>query len=139
MVDLSGLKRLTKELAEEVEYDEKGPALRFIELILDNIHSMAGILDKDCNVVFINKSAIDYCKMNNIDFTDKGICPMKLSKEYCKNCPVKDTIKSRTVESVKYISPVTGRCISYTCIPLIFNGVSGVIALINGKLKDAYK
>ena len=133
MTNLDNLKRLTKELAEEVEYQEHGIAFKFIKLILDSIKSPAFIITREYDTVYLNPTAIKMAKKYGIS-TELGVkCYNVLfhKDEPCKECPVTRALKTRRVENTEWKSPLTGKKYMVTDIPLLFNGVAGVIEILN--------
>ena len=131
MVNLDGLKRLTQELANEIKCEETGPALEFCKLILSSIKSPSVIINKDFKVVYLNDVAIKLGLKYGIDTTLGTKCykaRYNLDKP-CKDCPlVKET---REIQNIKWKSPHSGITYMITTIPLLYNGVSGVIKIFN--------
>ena len=51
----------------------------------------------------------------------------------CKNCPINKSLKTREVSTIPYKSDITGIEYRMLCIPLVFDGVSGVLAILSDK------
>jgi len=64
---INNLKRLTKELAEEIKYDEIGPLFKFCKLICDNLKTMVLIIDLKSVIKYMNPSCEKYLKEYNIN------------------------------------------------------------------------
>ena len=133
MANLDGLKRLTKELAEEIHYEEKGRVFKLMRLIFDNIESYVTIMNSDCGILYINPSAYSSFKENfNIDIHEGTNCKEIInlfSQDYCKNCIAKMCMSQKKVLNEIFESKKTGKKYWRTCIPLAYNGVSGVIEI----------
>jgi len=134
--NLNKLNRLTKELAEEIKYEETGPALKFCKLILGSIKSPAFIIDKDYNLIYGNPEAERLGKKYNV-FTKSGIGKKCYEVQYpgqggpCKDCPAIKAIKTKKVENTEWKSKNSKITYMVTDIPLVYNGVSGVIEILN--------
>ena len=129
MVELGPLKRLTKELAEEIEYDEIGPIFKLFKLLFDNINTLTVIIDKDNIIKYMNPVLTKYLEENNLDgcIGDnwyKTIWKMGLEPD---EHPARIALEQRKVVHKNFSSPMTGRKFIVTAIPLIYNGVSGTI------------
>ena len=139
MANLTPLRRLTKELAEEIEYEEHGKAWKFITLILNSVNSPAAIIDSDHKLLFINKETIKRHK--NIGFeieneVGKSVRKTRFCKPLamdCSKCPVQLAMDTREVHTIDYKSDITGINYKMLCIPLVFDGVSGVLAILSDK------
>ena len=139
MANLTPLRRLTKELAEEVEYDEHGKVWKLITFILDNVNSPAAIIDKDHILLFQNKSCKERFKKVGFDgekYIGKSIRDSEFCKPIamdCSKCPVQLAMDTKEVHTIDYKSFVTGITYKMICIPLVFDGVSGVLAILSDK------
>ena len=133
MANLDGLKRLTKELAEEIEYHEEGPSFKFIKLILDSVKSPVVIISNDFKTIYLNPLAIAMGEKYGIDTSLYVHCYEAVMgiNSPCKGCPAKRALKSKQIENTEWISPVSGIKYMVTDIPLIYDGVSGVIEILN--------
>ena len=139
MVNLSSLKRLTKQLAEEIEYDEHGTAWKFITLILDSVNSPSAIIGADHKLLFINNETIK--RHNKIGFDienelGKSVRKTRFCKPLgmdCSKCPVQNSMKTKEVYTIDYKSDITGILYRMICIPLVFDGVSGVLVILSDK------
>lgn len=132
IVDLDNLQRLTHELAEEIHKKENGYMFEFIKLLFNNIESFVSVLDDKCNILYINPSAIEFAKEHiNLDVKIGDNCLLwSHNIENCKNCIVKNCMYQKKVLNEIMISPNTGIKYWRTCIPLVYNGVSGVIEIV---------
>jgi hypothetical protein len=134
MVDLDKLREITEELANEIHDEERGKIWDLVTLIFDNVDSPVCIFDNECNILYLNprtiiglgrvgqdgnewigKNAKDTDGCNNLD---------------CDTCKIKKVLCSRKVETVTYCSPYSDEKFNMVCIPLIYNGTSGVITIL---------
>jgi hypothetical protein len=132
MVNLDGLKQITQELAEEIHQEQHGKAFEFVKLLFDHIESFVVLIDNNCNFIYINPAVIKYSKEKlNMDIKQGDGCQI-WSKGYfnCENCIVKTCINQRRVLSESLTSPHTNIKYWRTCIPLAYDGVSGVIEIV---------
>lgn len=133
MVNLDGLKRLTQELAEEVKYDEKGPLFKLVTLILNNIKSFAAILDDEKRLIWANKMSVKRANKFGIDLVNsygKKCEKFEICSGKCKKCPIAKVIKQRKILTNDFKAKLSGKSFTMICIPLLYNGVSGVIVLM---------
>jgi len=139
MVELNSLKRLTMELAEEIEYDEHGKVWKFITLILDSVNSPAAIIGADHTLLYINKETIKRHAIQGFDIEDElgktvrktRFCrPLEMD---CSKCPIMKSMETKEVYTIDYKSDITGILYKMICIPLVFDGVSGVLAILSDK------
>ena len=133
MVELNDLKRLTKELAEEIEYSEDGPALDWIKLVLSSIKSPVAIITREYKVIYLNPEAKRIGKKYNIS-TEYDIECYKArynNDKPCKNCPMLESIKTKQIVNTVWKSPHSNIEYVVTNIPLVFNGVAGSIEIFN--------
>ena len=133
MADLNNLQRLTQELAEEIHYEEYGHVFKLMSLIFDNVESYVVIIDTNCKLLYINPAAIKACKdLVNIDINtgDNCIKMMQSNPELCKDCLAKSCINQKKVLNEVTISPNTNIKYWRTCIPLAYDGISGVIEIL---------
>lgn len=133
MVDLNPLRRLTEELAEEVAYEEVGPRLRLLELLLDNISSLAVIVHANHRILFINEALKKYLKTLNVEVNigDKWYKAFWNLDEPPKESLLTNSLRKREVVTGVISSPISNRKYQVSCIPLVYNGVSGYIFLLN--------
>lgn len=128
MTNLRSLKKITKELANEVLKDDSGPMFQLMTLFFDNIKTPVSIITPDYKLLYMNpikkkmclkkmKKGIDYCY--KLFFN---------RKKACTYCPVRKTIRSRSVSTYSYDNG-DGSKVKTTCIPLIYNGVSAVVQI----------
>ena len=131
--NINNLKRITQELAGEIHDKEYGDMFRFMRLLFDRVESYVSIVDKNCNLIYINPSAIRNYKERtggDIEIGDKCIKLLQNNPEFCKECLAKDCINQKIILNKVFISPNTGLKYWRTCIPLIYDGVSGVIEIL---------
>lgn len=127
MVDLSRLTEITHELAEDIKNRKFGDCLRFVTFLLDNIDTHIVILDEDCKVIFANKFARDNIK---IDYLNKTPRELGMCKSFdCKVCPFSSSMAGKKVISRTFTSK-TGKKMRMLCLPLLYNGSSGVIVIL---------
>lgn len=129
--NVNNLKRLTQELAEEIHRDEEGRAFKFIKTLFNNIESFVAVVDDECNIIYINPSAVKFAKDNlKLDITKGDNCLLWIKdKMFCENCIVKNCMNQKKILNEIMISPNTKLRYWRTCIPLVYNGVSGVIEI----------
>lgn len=130
---VNNLRRLTQELAEEIRYEEYGQAFKFMRLIFDNIESYITIMDSNCKILYINPSAIKSAKdLLNVDLHVGSNCKdiiNIINPIHCKDCLARACINKRKVLNEIFGSIKTGKKYWRTCIPLAYNGISGVIEI----------
>jgi transcriptional regulator with PAS, ATPase and Fis domain len=132
MVDLNGLKKITQELAEEIHNEQHGKAFEFIRLLFDHIESFVAVIDDKCNFVYINPAVVKFSKDTlKMDVKIGDNCQV-WAKGYfnCDDCIVKSCINQRRVLSESMTSPHTNIKYWRTCIPLAYDGVAGVIEIV---------
>lgn len=137
MIDLRKLRRLTHELVDEIN-EGGGPVLDLIVLILDSVDQIAVIMDKEANLIYANSYAHNF-------INDLGI-ELEYEKNWYKQlynldesptwCPVKKTLENKTVSKVHIHSPLTDIDWEVICIPLAYNGISGVISFASEYEKE---
>lgn len=130
---INKLKKLTEQLAKEIEYEDNGNVLNLLKLILDSVKSPAFVITKNFDVVFLNKEAGRLGAKYNIDIDMSKKCyEMQYGlDEPCKNCPVSKALKSKKIENIEWTSSHSGRTYMITDIPLLYNGIAGVIEILN--------
>ena len=129
---MNNLRRLTQELAEEIKYDEVGPMFKFCKLIFDNLKTKVVIIDTKGIIKYMNKTLLDYASKFNLDLKvgNNWYIPCGFDKEP-EIYPAKEAIENRQVIHAIFKSKKTGNTLDIIAIPLIFNGVSGAICLLN--------
>jgi len=133
---INKLKILTKELAKEIEHEDSTHVLDFIKLILDSVKSPAFIIDINYNLLYANLEAERLGKKYGV-YTEAGIGKKCYEIQYpgqnkpCNNCPAKKAIKSKKVENTEWVSGNSNAKYMVTDIPLLYNGVAGVIEVLN--------
>jgi len=139
MTNLSPLRRLTRELAEEVEYDEHGRAWKFMTLILNSVQSPAAIIGSDHKLLFVNQETIKRHTAHGFEIESevgKTVRKTRFCKPLamdCSKCPVQKSIDTKEVHTIDYRSDITGILYKMICIPLVFDGVSGVLTILSDK------
>ena len=132
MVDLEPLQQLTQELAQEVHNKENGKTFNFIKLLFNNIESFVAVIDEKCNILYINPSAIIFAKTHlNMDVKEGDNCLLWMQTDkFCDKCVIKTCISQKKVLNEIMISPRTNIKYWRTCIPLVYDGVSGIIEIV---------
>ena len=139
MTNLLPLRRLTKELSEEIEYDEHGKIWKLITFILDNVGSPAAIINKKHALLYINKNCRERFKELGFDgekYIGKNIKGSKFCESLlsaCDECPIQKTLDTKEVHTLDFTSKISNINYKMICIPLIFDGVSGVLAILSEK------
>jgi len=133
MIDLEPLSKLTRELAEEIHKKESGLAFKSICIVFDNLKSIISIIDSDCKFIYLNKAAIDYTHdLLKIDISIGDHCLKLLGNDskLCESCSSKKCVNERRIISEVFKSPNTHIKYWKTAIPLIYDGISGVIIIL---------
>ena len=131
MADLTKLKELTKELAEEIHDERNGLVLSLVKMLLDNIDTYAMIIDSSHTVLYTNPSLKRYMKCHNLDLPPN----VRWFEIWKSDKPVDDNphckaLLNKKVIIQEVISPITKIHYDVTVIPLIYDGVSGTICFI---------
>lgn len=126
------LKVITQELAREIDLNEHGPIISLLEIIFDKINSLVFIINMDDVVVYANRSAIDYIKSTyGVDIlNEKWYCCFGDEKPK-DNLIHDEAIKKRKVINRELHSPLSNIDFNVTAIPLIYNGTTGTICILN--------
>lgn len=124
MVELDDLRRITYELASEVESGAEGPTFDIVTFILDQINSPAMILNDDLEVIYQNGGMTEWLDQ---DYEGRK-CFSALDRESpCEDCDALRSLETKKViHGENSLSPNSA---SKVTIPLIFNGVSGTMIL----------
>jgi len=139
LVDLESLRELTQELAEEVKEHDKGPFWNLITLILDRIDSYVAILSNSKELLWVNKSLICHCNDLNIDIESligQDCRKLGFCEELCDKCPVYLAKKRKQVVMKPYTCNLSKDTKKLICIPLVYNGVSGIIVILGDAVED---
>jgi len=138
MVELSSLVSLTEKLdttfAKDIVSHTDSALIRMSQFqkVIDNIDSYVAVVSLDLKMIMTNK------KMATMLNERLGVCPKAGDPVYktlynLDEIPSWDpfipAIKRRRVTMREFISPTTKRKYGLIAIPLIYNGVSGVIAI----------
>ena len=132
-MSINNLDRINKELALELKEKKIGEKLKIVEFILDNLKTKAIIITSDYEILYFNKSFGDFfgkynLKVNLGDNWWQKMYDSPIPKEWC---PVKEAIASKKVIKKIIDGEITKSKYSFVCVPLIYNGISGVIAFID--------
>lgn len=142
-IDLNRLQKITTDLGKEIEQVSTNPdithdtpILDVIKFILDNIKSIAAILDKNHTLIYFNKAARMRVKKIHGRKLKIGMkCYESIFglDNVCADCKVFDAIKTKKMQVNVWHSDKTNRDYYQTCIPLKINGVAGVIEILEEK------
>ena len=136
MTNLAELKRITRELAEEVAYEERGPIFKLVTLVLDKIKSYAAIIGNNHKLIWVNQTAAKQANTHHIDIRSLyGInCKtLNLCSGECGDCPVTKSLKTKEVVTSEFKCVKSNDIYNMVCIPLVHNGTSGVIVIMGLK------
>lgn len=129
---INNLKRLTKELAEEIKNEEYGRMFDFCKLIFSNLNTYVIIIGLDEKIKYMNPSLSKYLKSVDSDLKVGDIWYKNWdSKSIPKDHPSCEALKTRTVVHKKLEYPKLKSTYDVIAIPLIYNGISGTICLFN--------
>ena len=134
MVDLSNLKKLTNELAEEIHGNiHAGPLFGLLTEYYDTIDTYVAVIKNDKTVLYLNKAArkrMEELGLNPDDYINEVCAGLKEQCGLVNNCPLEECVKTKKIvvrHDAK--SPVTDIRYTVVCMPLLYNGVSGVIEM----------
>lgn len=146
MADLDNLKKLTfqladvtRELAEDIVEKDDGKIWKLFTLVFDNVQSSVVIVSPDLRVLYANPYAkSEALKKANVTIHEGGKCYKEFwaLKKACKFCSVKRAISKRQIITGRETSTWSGSVFEVTCVPLLHNGVSAVLILYRGRIKD---
>ena len=132
MVELDNLKKLTAYLALELENKDYFHIMDLLGIIFNQINTLILVIDKNDKVIYMNKKMTQYFRQNK--------CDVKIGDVWYKfwgmkkppiDYPAKEAIKKKTIIKKQMTSPVTNTTFDIIAIPLIYDGVSGTINIIN--------
>ena len=129
MIELGKLKKITQELAKEIEAPEDDGILDLLRMIFDQIHTGISVISKDHRLVYLNPVLRETIG-RDIDMGKKCFEAIEGRNSPCPHCPVEKVLSSRKVEILEYTPPSSKRCYVVTCIPLLANGATGVIQIM---------
>ena len=138
MANLNKLKELTSELALEIESNKHGSFWNLITYVLDSIASPTAIISRNHTLLYINKETqkrFDECSFTK-DYLNKSLLDSEFCKalnDGCDECIIQKTIDTKEVYTIDFYSTITDIRYKMICIPLIFNGVSGVLVILSDK------
>lgn len=130
--DAEEIRRITRQLAAEIK-NKECTVLSLLELVFDKIKSLVVIMRENLEVIYANKATLKFLGKESA----RGVKCHELfydSPIPCPNCQVNEVIKTRRIGIVKKTKALSGYVA--TCIPLIANGVTGVIELIEEEKKN---
>jgi len=131
--NVNSINLLTAELAKEVHDNFYGQAFKCICAVFDGLHSIVAITDDKCNLIYLNKAAIDYVHdllKINIKVGDHCLALLANNYHMCETCLSKKAMVDKRVMNEIFISPNTGIKYWRTAIPLVYDGVSGAITIL---------
>ena len=134
----NNLKEITYRIANEIRYKELGPAFKFLQLILNNVRDPAFVISsKSMKILYANKAAkkIVKEKLGKTNIVGKPCYHIFNRDKMCEDCLVFESIKEKKVMT-RIIQTPNHNPYVCTCIPLIYNGVSAVIEILDEYEKD---
>ena len=131
--DIDDLKQITAQIAVEIS-NPRSTLFHFMSLIFDNLQSLVYMIDKDLQVLYVNKSLIKRMRLYKpdadvTDFIGKSCYKLIDLEAPCEKCTAKDAIAQRKVVSTEIEAPYSKKKMRATCIPLVYDGVSGAIII----------
>ena len=134
MVDLTTLKQLTEELKKLENDVYNSPLFTMLTYYFNTINTRIIIFDNQKRGLFINKYGLDKFKEMGFDGTQLigKKCPPNFCPLYGDKCPNGQCIKTKKVVTrcdVDCPLPNSKERHHVTCIPLKYNGVSGVVEI----------
>jgi len=134
MTDLTNLKLLTQELAEEIKGNfHAGPLFGLLSSYFDTIDTNIAMVRSDKVVLFLNKTTRKRLKELNIDpdkFINSPCIPSVNNCGLSSNCPLEECVKKKKVITrIDVTSPCSDKHYTVVCLPLKYNGVSAVIEM----------
>jgi hypothetical protein len=137
MVELESLRRITHELAmdlreEEIRADTSHSVftLKTLQVVLDNLDELAAIVNTKDETILINKKFKEDLERLGFKYKmyDKWYTLIGFKEKPLYN-PINKAVQTRDIIIEEWISPQTNKKYRTVCIPLIYNGVSAVLAL----------
>ena len=131
MIELDKLKKLTKELAHDVDVGH-GNTLDLLKTVFQEVKTPISIVSKSLELVYLNPAARELTNgSKNARVGKKCFNEIYGTNKACVCCPVKKVMRSRKVEQIKFKIPGTNQKLLVTCMPLLMNGSSGAIEILN--------
>ena len=136
MADLTYLKKLTKELNNEIRNNiESGPVFGMLKSYFDDFETLIVIIRvSDKKVLYMNKATCN--KIISIGENPKHFINSPCIGLSMKNCPLKDACPIEECGKTKKVilrtnvkSPLSENRYHVVCLPLRYNGVSAVIEM----------
>jgi len=134
MADLTKLKMLTEELEREMHGDStNGHIFSLLMEYFDGIESFVSIIDRDGTVLYLNKYLRDRLKelghQDANEYINKKVIEIDPKRTIHQKTVMKciDTKKITVQRDVK--SKYSNKIYDLICMPLKYNGVSGVIEI----------
>lgn len=134
MTDLTKLKMLTEELAKEMSGENSnGQIFELLKQYFDGLESFVSILDKDGNVLYLNKCLSKRLReLGHQDancYINKPVIEIDPKKMIHQKTVMK-CIKTKKVTIQKGLkSKYSEKIYDLVCMPLKYDGVSGVIEI----------
>jgi len=131
--DIEEIKSITARIAKELgEPPAASHLLTFLKLIFDNLKSYVLIIGADNTILYMNPAVAEGMTRYGLkcNVGDKCYKTFYLKDSPCDHCFAKEAIETRHVVFNSLESPFDHKQYLSICIPLIVNGVSGVIELV---------
>lgn len=132
--NINNLKRVTQELALSVENDEMSSnnVFKFLKLIFDNLDDTpVEIVSSDHVLLYANQALKDKVrKANGFVLREGDVCYRTIwgIDEICNDCLLDYVVNCKRVRSIDKMYP-DGKCYRLVLVPLIYNGISGIIVM----------
>jgi len=129
--NLNELKNLTKELAIGIQ-KKKSNIFDKIKFIFDGLHSPIAIIDNEYRMIYLNDEIKKLAKEETgVNIKEGEVCYKVLygRNNVCDDCLVRKALETKKVIISKRCLQNTKEELIITCIPLIYNGISGVIKI----------
>jgi hypothetical protein len=139
---LQNLKRITKELAEEIHEDrlyDSDSVFCLVTTLLDHIPVLCEIVSPDYEIIYVNEYTKNHVKRMGGDEPKVGgkcFAEMFGVDHPCDKCPLKKAIESGDINAIDFVAPHddggrydVGMGGNLIAIPLKWNGTSAVILI----------
>lgn len=130
---ISSLEELTSKLGTEISEGIHGPTFKFTQMVLDNLNTPCAIIDEGYHLIYANDSFVrefSYYLPTPLVFGDVCYETFHGRKSICEECHVEKSLESRHVLISSRQFPPSDKKYYVICIPLIYDGVAGVIEII---------